>query len=67
MPRKVAADSIHFYAGSSGAQRPISFTAEGKEFAVDRVLAEWRTPEGKFFLVQTQDGEIFKLHTTTDA
>ena len=67
MPYEVGADSIHFYAGSSGAQRPIAFTVEGEEFTVDRVLAEWRTPEGKFFLVQTQDGQIFKLHATTGA
>jgi hypothetical protein len=60
---ELAADSIHFYAGSSSAQRPIAFTIGNKEFAIERVLAEWRSPEGKFFLVQTREGQIFTLHS----
>lgn len=66
MLHELAADSIHFYSGSSYAQRPIYFTVEDKEFAVDRVLAEWRSPGGKFFLVRTQDGQIYTIMQSPD-
>jgi len=67
MLNHLVVDSIHFYAGSSAAQRPIAFTVGDRKFTVDRVIAEWRSPDGKFFLVQTPDGQVFSLHTTTDA
>lgn len=67
MFNQLVVDSIHFYAGSSAAQRPIAFTLGDEKFNVDKVIAEWRSPEGKFFLVQTPNGQVFTLHTIPDA
>lgn len=43
------------------AQRPVAVHWEGRRWAVAAVLAEARTPAGKWFRVQTVDGPIFEL------
>ncbi len=42
-------------------ERPVAICFCGEEREIDRVLASWHIPEGKKFLVITQDGEIFNL------
>lgn len=49
------------YAGGSYAQRPQAFLWQGQRLEVAAVTAEWRTPDGKTFLVRTPNGQIFKL------
>lgn len=49
------------YAGSSYAQRPLAFLWQGQQMEVAAVSAEWRTPDGKTFLVRTPNGQVFKL------
>ncbi len=40
---------------------PRAFHWEGERLTVAQILAEWRTPAGKHFRVQTGDGRIFLL------
>ncbi len=43
------------------AVRPIALTWDGRRLEVSEVRAEWRTPEGKWFRVLTEDGRAFQL------
>lgn len=61
MPQSAAGAQVWCYAGSSYAQRPRAFLWQGQRIAVASVAAEWRTPDGKTFLVRTSGGQVFKL------
>jgi hypothetical protein len=41
------------------AGRPLAIYWQGERRVVDRVLATWRTPEGKVYRVDTLDGRVF--------
>jgi hypothetical protein len=43
------------------AQRPTTFLWEAGQVDIALVLAEWRTPEGKGFRVQSAHGQVFEL------
>ncbi|MEW5869199.1 MAG: hypothetical protein AB1894_07995 [Chloroflexota bacterium] len=51
------------------AEHPIALSWEGQRLEIETILARWRTPEGKFFRVSTQDGRSFELlyQQTADA
>ena len=53
--------SVRCHSGYTYAQRPISFTHEGEEYRVERILTENRIPNGKLFLVETGSGQHFEL------
>lgn len=53
--------TVQCYSGYSYAQRPQSFTWQGERRQVSAVLKEAHTPQGKRFLVQTPEGEVFSL------
>ncbi len=44
------------------AGRPVALYWQGKHLLVAGLLQEWRTPEGKRFLVRTEDGAVFELN-----
>ena len=46
-------NSVQCHSGYTYAQRPVSFTHNGKDYQVERVITEKRLPEGKtvFFSV----------------
>ncbi len=43
------------------AQQPVALYWQGQRLRVSRVLAAWRTPQGKRFSVRTEDGQEFEL------
>ncbi len=53
--------SVECHAGYAYPERPIAFLWQGERLEVDRVEAEWRTPDGKHFRVRTRDGRRFTL------
>ncbi len=55
------AETVHAYAGSRYPERPRSFEWEGQRRRVERVLAEWRTPEAHCFRVRCVDGALFEM------
>jgi hypothetical protein len=53
--------SVECHSDYTYAERPIALTWEGQRLEIVQILAEWRTPEKKFFRVRTIDGKDFKL------
>jgi hypothetical protein len=51
---------IDCHAGFSACDHPIRFSFGGEQLAVERVLAEWRHPDGKRWLVLS-GGSCFQL------
>lgn len=49
------------FSGHTYAQRPITFSWQGELKTVGTVLAEWQIPQGKQFMVKTQEDEVFIL------
>ena len=50
--------AVRCYSGRTYAERPQSFTWQGKELAVEEVLAAWREPAGPAFRVRTAQGDF---------
>ncbi|MBN2045337.1 MAG: hypothetical protein JW757_09985 [Anaerolineales bacterium] len=47
--------------GYTYAQRPVGFTYAGQEYQVRQVIAEWRQPSEKKFIVLTESSVQFEL------
>ena len=58
---RVSGDQVTFISGYTYAQRPTALTWNDQKYQVETVLAEWKTPDGKIFLVRTTGGEEFEL------
>ncbi len=52
---------VRCYSGRSYADRPISFTAEGRTYDIETVEKEWLEPGRKCFQVKTSSQERFHL------
>jgi hypothetical protein len=52
---------VECYSGQEYAERPIAIYWEGERFPVKAVIAAWRTPHGKVFQVQAENGRHFEL------
>lgn len=59
--QRVPGDQVSYFSGHTYAQRPVSFTWNDRLYHVEKVLAEWKTPDAKIFLVCTTSGEEFEL------
>ena len=46
------------------AQRPLAFHWQGQRRVVQKIIADWRTPQGIQFLVCMEDNEFFELSYT---
>jgi hypothetical protein len=60
-------DLVECHSDSGYAEKPVALTWEGRRLDIDLVLAEWRTPEAKYFRVRTSDGQVFELCYTEAA
>lgn len=58
---KVPGEQVSFHSGHTYAQRPVAFTWNERNHQVEAVLAEWKTPDHKIFLVRTTSGDEFEL------
>ncbi|HEX78734.1 MAG TPA: hypothetical protein G4O19_01095 [Dehalococcoidia bacterium] len=52
---------VKCYSGYTYAERPISFTWQGKDYQVAEVEKEWRGEEAKCFKVRTVNNKLFQL------
>jgi hypothetical protein len=43
-------------------ERPVAIFPHGKRLEIDRILKRWRAPDGKWFRVIAQDGEVYELN-----
>ncbi len=54
-------DIVECHSDYTYAERPTALTWEGQRLEIDKILVQWRTPEGKGFKVRTTDGHEFEL------
>lgn len=61
--------TVECYSGYKGSERPLRFRAEGKEYIVKEIAGQWRGPDGMFFRVKANDGNLYilRLEMTTGA
>ncbi len=52
---------VECYSSFEYAERPRAFEWREKRYQIAMILVNWRTPEGKCFLVQTSSREEFIL------
>jgi hypothetical protein len=52
---------VECYSGHEYTERPIAIFWEGARFPIKKLIAEWRTPNGKVFQVQVENGRHFEL------
>ena len=54
-------EMVECHSGFAYAERPVALTWEGQRLEIQRILAEWRTPEHNRFRVRTSGGREFEL------
>ena len=55
------ADLVECRSDTEYPERPVAIYLQGERLEIDRILSRWRTPEGKWFRVVTNDGEAHEL------
>jgi hypothetical protein len=56
---------VECYSGHKADERPVRFTLEGKQYCVEMVLDQWYGPEGIYFKVRADDGNLYILRQET--
>ena len=52
---------VECYAGRKADERPVRFWLEGKQHGVEDVLDHWYEPDGIFYKVRANDGNLYIL------
>lgn len=52
---------VECHSGYTYAQRPVALVWQGIRLKIDAVMAEWQVPQGRRFLVMTQNQQQFEL------
>ena len=52
---------VECYSGGQYAEKPRALHWEGQRLEVSEIEAEWRTPAGHFFRLNTKNGQKFEL------
>jgi hypothetical protein len=53
--------AVECHSGYAYAERPIALQWQGERLEIKTILAEWQTPDGTHFRVQTTDDQNFEL------
>ena len=59
--------SVECYAGHKSDERPVRFWLDEKQYHVDAVLDQWYGPDGIFFKVRADDGNLYILRQQTSS
>ena len=51
--------SVECYSGRKADERPVRFWLEGKQYEVEAVLDQWYDPDGIFYEVRANDGNVY--------
>jgi hypothetical protein len=51
--------SVECYSGRKADERPVRFWLEGKQYEVEAVLDQWYDPDGIFYKVRPNDGNVY--------
>jgi hypothetical protein len=54
-------ERVECYSGYEYPERPYAFHWQDRRLEVSEVMQTWRTPQGKYFQVKTEDMQIFEL------
>jgi hypothetical protein len=57
--------NVECYSGRKADERPIRFRLEGRQYLVEAVLDQWYDPEGIFYKVRADDGNLYILRQQT--
>jgi hypothetical protein len=52
---------VECHSGSGYAERPLALHFEGKRLEIEAVVAQWRAPSERFFVVRTAGGRRFEV------
>ena len=52
---------VECYSGHTYAERPKALCHNGKQYEIEAIEAQWRSPEGKHFQVTAMNGDVFEL------
>lgn len=53
---------VDCYSGYKADERPIRFRAGGAVFEIERILDQWRTPDGQCFRIRAAGGDYILRH-----
>ena len=53
---------VQYHSGCTYAERPVSFIWQNVVYVLQEIEEEWREPDGKYFRVRAETGEVFDLH-----
>ncbi len=54
-------DQVECRSDQDYAGRPLAVHWQGQRLAITRLIDTWRSPQGKGYLVQTEDDHLFEL------
>jgi uncharacterized protein (UPF0128 family) len=57
--------SVECYSGRKADERPVRFWLEGKQYEVEAVLDQWYDPDGIFYKVRANDGNVYIIRQQT--
>ncbi|HYT23650.1 MAG TPA: hypothetical protein VEW05_25855 [Candidatus Polarisedimenticolia bacterium] len=57
--------SVECYSGRKADERPVRFWLDGKQYQVEAVLDQWYDPQGIFYKVRANDGNIYIIRQQT--
>jgi hypothetical protein len=57
--------NVECYAGRKADERPVRFWLEGTQYFIKAVLDQWYDPEGIFYKVRADDGNLYILRQQT--
>ena len=52
---------VQCYAGWKADERPVRFRLKDRDFIVEEILDQWYSPNGVFFKVRADDGNLYIL------
>jgi hypothetical protein len=54
-------EPVECHSGTTYGERPTAFRWEGGRLLITKIATQWRTPMGRNFRVQVEDGRVFEL------
>ncbi|MCD6402124.1 MAG: hypothetical protein J7L73_09375 [Anaerolineales bacterium] len=61
-PNGNISELVECYSGFEYAERPSAFYWNGQHIKIEKIINTHRDPQGKHFLVETSNGEVFELY-----
>ena len=56
---------VDCYSGRKADERPVRFRLDKRDYTVEEVLDQWYGPDGVFYKIRAQDGNVYVLRQQT--